>query len=64
MSQKRTEAKDRPRAFDDYRVNLNAEVEIHRLHGKMDCLDSKQWARLAETRQMQMDMMGGPARGK
>ena len=62
MSQKRTEAKDRLRAFNDYRVNLKAELEIRHLHEKMDHLVSKQWARLAEIQQLQMDMMGDQAR--
>ena len=64
MSQKRQETKDRMRAFNDYRVNLKAELEIRHLHEKMDHLVSKQWARLAEIQQLQMDMMGDPVRHK
>ncbi len=57
MSQKRQEAKDRLRAFNDYRVNLKAELEIQHLHEKMDYLISKQWQRLAEIQQMQLEIM-------
>jgi uncharacterized membrane protein len=57
MSQKRQEAKDRLRALNDYRVNLKAELEIRHLHEKLDYLISKQWQRLAEIQQLQMDMM-------
>lgn len=57
MSQRRQETKDRLRAFNDYRVNLKAELEIHHLHEKLDHLISKQWQRLAEIQQMQLEMM-------
>jgi uncharacterized membrane protein len=57
MSQKRQEAKDRLRADNDYRVNLKAELEIRHLHEKLDYLISRQWQRLAEIQQMQIDMM-------
>jgi uncharacterized membrane protein len=64
MSQKRLEAKDRARAFNDYRVNLKAELEIRHLHEKLDHLIAKQWSRLAEIQRMQMDMMGDQHRRK
>ncbi len=38
MSQNRQEAKDRIRADHDYEVNLKAEEQIERLHGKIDRL--------------------------
>lgn len=57
MSQRRTEVKDRLRADNDYRVNLKAELEIRHLHEKLDYLVSKQWQRLAEIQQIQMEMM-------
>jgi uncharacterized membrane protein len=57
MSQKRQEVKDRLRADNDYRVNLKAELEIRHLHEKLDYLISRQWQRLAEIQQIQMDMM-------
>ena len=57
MSQKRQEVKDRLRAQNDYRVNLKAELEIRHLHEKIDYLISKQWQRLAEIQQMQLEIM-------
>ncbi|MEO9230669.1 MAG: DUF1003 domain-containing protein [Devosia sp.] len=57
MSQRRLEVKDRLRADNDYRVNLKAELEIRHLHEKLDYLISKQWKRLAEIQQMQMELM-------
>ncbi len=57
MSQKRQEAKDRQRSFNDYRVNLKAELEIRHLHEKIDYLIARQWKRLSEIQQVQLDMM-------
>lgn len=57
MSQRRQEVKDRLRADNDYRVNLKAELEIRHLHEKMDYLISRQWQRLAEIQQIQIEMM-------
>lgn len=57
MSQKRQETKDRLRSDNDYRVNLKAELEIRHLHEKLDYLVSRQWQRLAEIQQIQMEMM-------
>jgi len=57
MSQKRLEAKDRLRSESDYRVNLKAELEIRHLHEKMDHLITRQWQRLAEIQQMQLEIM-------
>jgi uncharacterized membrane protein len=57
MSQKRQEAKDRLRSQNDYRVNLKAELEIQHLHEKIDHLITRQWQRLAEIQQMQLEMM-------
>lgn len=57
MSQKRTEAKDRLRALNDYKVNLKAELEIRHLHEKIDHLINKQWQRLAEIQQLQLEAM-------
>jgi len=48
MSQNRQEERDRMNAEHDYRVNLNAEMEIHRLHKKLDHLLIKQGERLLE----------------
>jgi len=57
MSQKRQEAKDRLRSENDYRVNLKAEFEIRHLHEKLDHLISRQWERLAEIQQIQLEIM-------
>ena len=57
MSQKRQEAKDRLRSENDYQVNLKAELEIRHLHEKMDHLINRQWERLAEIQQIQLEIM-------
>ena len=57
MSQKRQEAKDRLRSENDYRVNLKAELEIRHLHEKMDHMLTRQWERLAEIQQIQLEAM-------
>jgi hypothetical protein len=57
MSQKQQEAKDRLRALNDYRVNLKAELEIRHLHEKLDHLISKQWQRLAEIQELQIQLL-------
>jgi uncharacterized membrane protein len=63
MSQKRQEAKDRLRSQNDYQVNLKAELEIRHLHEKVDHLLSRQWHRLAEIQQMQLELMHDLSRG-
>jgi uncharacterized membrane protein len=57
MSQHRQEARDRERASNDYRINLKAELEIRHLHDKIDHMLSKQWERLAEIQQLQIEIM-------
>lgn len=57
MSQKRQESKDRLRSLNDYQVNLKAELEIRHLHEKMDHLVTRQWQRLAEIQQVQLEML-------
>ncbi|PZM07377.1 DUF1003 domain-containing protein [Rhizobium tubonense] len=57
MSQRRQEAKDRLRALNDYKVNLKAELEIRHLHEKVDHLLNRQWERLTEIQQIQIEMM-------
>jgi uncharacterized membrane protein len=64
MSQKRQEAKDRLRSENDYRVNLKAELEIRNLHEKMDHLINRQWERLAEIQQIQLEIMQDLAQRK
>lgn len=57
MSQRRQEEKDRLRAQNDYQVNLRAELEIRQLHEKIDHLLLRQWERLAEIQQVQLEIM-------
>ena len=64
MSQKRQETKDRMRSENDYRVNLKAELEIRHLHEKMDHLINRQWERLAEIQQIQLEIMQDLSRRK
>ncbi len=61
MSQNRQEAKDRLRSENDYRVNLKAELEIRHLHEKIDHILTRQWERLAEIQQIQLEIMQGGA---
>jgi len=57
MSQKRQEAKDRLRSLNDYRVNLKAELEIRHLHEKIDHIPTRQWDRLAEMQELQIELL-------
>jgi uncharacterized membrane protein len=57
MSQNRAEARDRLRAENDYKVNLKAELEIRHLHEKIDHLLRKQYNRLFEIQQIQIELL-------
>lgn len=57
MSQRRLEQKDRLRSENDYKVNLKAELEIRHLHEKVDHLLTKQWERLMELQQLQLEAL-------
>ncbi|MBU1682869.1 DUF1003 domain-containing protein, partial [Patescibacteria group bacterium] len=57
MSQNRQEDRDRLRSEEDYRVNLKAELEIRQLNEKLDYLLGRQWNRLLEIQQIQLDLM-------
>ena len=57
MSQNRQAAKDRLDAAHDYEVNIKAEIEIARLHEKMDELREKQWADLVAMQQEQISLL-------
>lgn len=46
------------RALHDYQVNLKAELEIRHLHQKIDHLLSRQWERLVEIQEIQMELIG------
>ncbi|HMK37489.1 MAG TPA: DUF1003 domain-containing protein [Desulfomonilaceae bacterium] len=62
MSQNRQDQKDRLRSEYDYRVNLKAELEIRHLNAKMNNLLSKQWARLLEIQQIQIELLNAATR--
>ena len=57
MSQNRQEAKDRLRSEHDYEINMKAEIEIRKLHEKMDHLLMHQWQRLLDIQQLQVNQM-------
>jgi uncharacterized membrane protein len=57
MSQNRAEARDRLRAENDYKVNLKAELEIRHLHEKVDHLLRRQYHRLFEIQQIQIELL-------
>jgi uncharacterized membrane protein len=57
MSQNRQEERDRMNAEHDYQVNLNAEMEIHQLHRKIDHLLINQGERLLEIQKIQLELM-------
>jgi uncharacterized membrane protein len=57
MSQNRAETRDRLRAENDYKVNLKAELEIRHLHEKIDHLLRRQYNRLFEIQQIQIELL-------
>jgi uncharacterized membrane protein len=57
MSQNRQAAKDRLMAGNDYEVNLKAELEIMRLHEKLDQLRQEQLTRLIERQEEQLRLI-------
>ena len=57
MSQNRQSAKDRLEAENDYQVNLKAELEILRIHEKLDDLRDNKWTELMEIQQKQIDAL-------
>lgn len=57
MSQNRQEARDRLHSEHDYEINVKAEIEIRKLHEKLDHLLIHQWQRLMEIQQLQVDLM-------
>ena len=64
MSQNRSEARDRLRAENDYKVNLKAELEIRHLHEKIDHLLRRQYNRLFEIQQIQIELLEEISRQK
>jgi uncharacterized membrane protein len=57
MSQNRQAVKDRLQATHDYEVNLKAELEIQRLHEKVDELREKKWIELLKIQQQQVQIL-------
>src|SRR5438876_4217858 len=57
MSQNRAETRDRLRAENDYKINLKAELEIRHLHEKIDHLLRRQYNRLFEFQQIQIELL-------
>ncbi len=57
MSQNRQAVKDRLQATHDYEVNLKAELEIRRLHEKVDELREKKWLELLEIQERQIQIL-------
>lgn len=64
MSQGRQEAKDRLRSENDYRVNLKAELEIRHLHEIIDHHLTKQWERLSQLQEMQLELFDEVTRSR
>src|SRR5438552_8423435 len=57
MRQNRAESRDRLRAENDYKINLKAELEIRHLHEKIDHLLRRQYNRLFEIQQIQIELL-------
>jgi len=57
MSQNRQEIRDRLHADRDYQVSVHTELEIHRLHRKIDHLMTNQAQRLLEIQQIQTELL-------
>lgn len=57
MSQNRAAARDRLSAESDYKINLKAELEIRHLHEKIDHLLRRQYNRLFEIQQIQIELL-------
>jgi uncharacterized membrane protein len=64
MSQNRAQARDRLRTENDYKVNLKAELEIRHLHEKIDHLLRRQYNRLFEIQQIQIELLEQISRHK
>jgi len=56
MSQNRKEEEDRRRSQQDYRVNFKAELEIRHLNEKIGHMLPRQWERLAEIQEIQVEL--------
>lgn len=56
MSQNRQAERDKLRDIDDYCTNLKAELEIRHLNSKLDFFMNKQWDRMLEIQQIQIEL--------
>ena len=63
MSQNRAAERDRRQAQADYEVNLKAELEIRRLHDRLDFLREREWAELIEIQRRQVELLERMANG-
>ena len=57
MSQNRQESRDRLRADADYHINVKAELELERLHRKIDRLNSQRVRDLLKLQEEQMVLL-------
>jgi uncharacterized membrane protein len=64
MSQNRQAVKDRLDAQNDFRVNLNAEMQILGLHTKFDELREEKWSQLVELQRQQIEMLNRILEGR
>jgi len=64
MSQNSAELRDRLRSENDYKINLKAELEIRHLHEKLDHLLRRQYNRLFEIQQIQIELLQELSRHK
>jgi len=62
MSQNRQSARDRIEARNDYEVNLRSELDIQRLHAKIDAHRDQDWVELVALQRRQIEMLEGIAR--
>jgi len=57
MSQNRQESRDRLKADADYQVNVEAELELERLHKKLDSLNNERVKELIRLQEEQMEIL-------
>jgi uncharacterized membrane protein len=57
MSQNRQAAQDRLQATNDYEVNLKAELEIQRLHEKLDEMHKGEWKEMTKVQERQIRLL-------
>ena len=57
MSQNRQSVKDRENAENDYMINLKSEIEVRRLHEKIDLMIEDQYKHLFDVQQQQLKML-------